>query len=105
MTSRGVKQTLFLPTAVNSPSCTDCTGEELENCEMEEKVEQESKMEQIEKDKVLFWRPWEGGCFDGGDEEKTSDTNLLPLSCQAGNEETPEGGGKVVRNPNTNSKV
>ena len=64
----------FLPTAVNSPSCTDCTGEELENCEMEEKVEQESKMEQFEKDKVFFWRPWEGGCFGGGDEEKTSDT-------------------------------
>ena len=31
-------------------------------------------MEQFEKDKVFFWRPWEGGCFGVGDEVRTSGT-------------------------------
>ena len=54
----------------------DCAGVELENSEMEEEVQQESKIEQPEKDhkKVPFWRPWEGGCYGGGDEERTSGT-------------------------------
>ena len=41
----------------------NCAGVELENCDMEDEVQQESKIEQPEKDhkKVPFWRPWEGG--------------------------------------------
>ena len=93
----------YLPSAAEPPSCSAWVEEEMEKLALKRKNQEDIN-------KVSIWRPWEDdswneycGHLPGGGSINTT-INLLPLSCQAGNEETPEGGGKVVRNPNTNSK-